>query len=175
MENAVDALHIGFAMLVFAIAITLAFAVFSQARQVADIVFYYNDKTNFEEYVHGRENIDPNARHGERIVGLETIIPAIRRFVHENDGYWIEIIAGSKTYIFDINQLKEQGIITNTELQNYTTEKINEIIRNYGNNCYFVEKFSEYEYSGGSYKASNGETVEAVNTETKVKITYTKL
>ena len=52
----------------------------------------------------------------------------------------------------------------------------------------FIEKFSEYEISGGTYEINgtitevsvgkgknerdNGETVKAVNTDTKVKITY---
>jgi len=186
MENAVDALHIGFAMLVFVIAVSLAFTVFSQAREVADVVLYLNDRTNFEEHV--QQVSDSRVKHGERVVGMETIIPAIRRFVHENDGYWIEVIAGSDKYIFDIDQLKNQGIIIDSQLQKYTSENINTILSKYAGR-YFIEKYSEYEYSGGFYDINdptsstlskgqgrqtrnNGETVEAVNTETKVKITY---
>lgn len=45
MENAVDAIKIGFALFIFAIAITLAFSVVGQARLAADAVFASTDKT----------------------------------------------------------------------------------------------------------------------------------
>ena len=50
MENAADALKLGFALLVFVIAITLTFSVIGQARAVSDIVFTATDKTNFYDY-----------------------------------------------------------------------------------------------------------------------------
>ena len=50
MENAVDAIKIAFALLVFAIAIALAFSVIGQARIASDAVFISNDKTEFYDY-----------------------------------------------------------------------------------------------------------------------------
>lgn len=79
MENAVDAIKIGFALLVFAIAITLAFSVIGQARIASDAVFASNDKTAFYDYVTENEyNVKEN-----RIVGFETILPTIHRYAKE--------------------------------------------------------------------------------------------
>ena len=79
MENAVDALKIGFALLIFAIAITLTFSVVGQARVTADVVFASTDKTAFYEYA--TEN-DYNAL-PDRIVSFETILPTIHRYAKE--------------------------------------------------------------------------------------------
>ncbi len=167
MENAADALHMAFAMFIFVIAVSLAFATFSQAREVADVVLYYNDKTNFEEYV--AETVSSN-----RIVGLESIIPAVRKYIHENDGYSIEIVDGNTTrYVFDITEQNENGIITESQLTKYCEEKLKEIIKKYKNDT-FTEKYSETIYSGGREELSDGETIEEVNTRTKIIITYIK-
>ena len=155
----------------------MAFATFSQAREVADVVLYYNDKTNFEEYV--AETVSSN-----RIVGLESIIPAVRKYIHENDGYSVEIIDGNTTrYVFDITEQNENGIITESQLTKYCEEKLKEIIKKYKNDT-FTEKYSETIYSGGKLieysdgeriqLKSDGETIEQVNTRTKVIITYIK-
>ena len=50
MENAVDAIKIGFALLVFVIAITLTFSLVGQARATSDAVFASTDKTEFYDY-----------------------------------------------------------------------------------------------------------------------------
>lgn len=79
MENAVDALKIGFALLIFAIAITLTFFVVGQARVTADAVFASTDKTAFYEYATEEDyNTKP-----DRIVGFETILPTIHRYAKE--------------------------------------------------------------------------------------------
>lgn len=79
MENAVDALKIGFALIVFAIAITLTFSVIGQARITADVVFASTDKTSFYDYA---ENGDYNALEN-RIVSFETLLPTIHRYAKE--------------------------------------------------------------------------------------------
>lgn len=79
MENAVDAIKIGFALLVFAIAITLTFSVIGQARITADAVFTATDKTNFYEYA---TEEDYNTKK-DRIVSFETMIPTIHRYAKE--------------------------------------------------------------------------------------------
>lgn len=79
MENAVDALKIGFAVLVFVIAITLTFSVIGQARATADVIFRATDKTNFYDYA---VNGDYNARE-DRIVSFETMLPTIHRYAKE--------------------------------------------------------------------------------------------
>lgn len=79
MENAVDALKIGFALLVFAIAVALTFSVIGQARVVADIVFQATDKTNFYDYATEESY---NTRE-DRIVSFETMLPTIHRYAKE--------------------------------------------------------------------------------------------
>lgn len=79
MENAVDALKIGFALIVFAIAITLTFSVIGQARITADVVFASTDKTSFYDYA---EDGDYNALEN-RIVSFETLLPTIHRYAKE--------------------------------------------------------------------------------------------
>ena len=48
MENAIDAMKMAFAVLVFVIAMSLAFMMITQARSTADVVFQTTDK---QEYV----------------------------------------------------------------------------------------------------------------------------
>ena len=49
MENAVDALKMGFAVLVFVIAISVSIMAMGQAKETSEPVFYMTDKTNFYE------------------------------------------------------------------------------------------------------------------------------
>ncbi len=79
MENAADALKLGFALLVFVIAITLTFSVIGQARAVSDIVFTATDKTNFYDYA-TEESYNTKK---DRIVSFETMIPTIHRYAKE--------------------------------------------------------------------------------------------
>ena len=64
MENAVDALKIGFAVLVFAMALSLTMYMFSNARQTADLVLHSSDMSSYMEY------IEPEEGPENRIVGL---------------------------------------------------------------------------------------------------------
>ena len=79
MENAVDAIKLGFALLVFAIAITLTVSLVGQARMTSDVIFSSTDKTSFYEYV---SNEDYNVKK-DRIVGFETILSTIHRYAKE--------------------------------------------------------------------------------------------
>lgn len=166
MENAVDALKIAFAVIVFVIAISIAFAVFSQARAVSDILLYANDKTNFEEYVPEHAKIN-------RTVGIETIIPTIRRYLTNNDVYSVEVIDGSKTYVFDLVN-DQQTNLTPDKLKENLEKNLEELIRKYSDST-FIETYSEKIYRGDISTSENGETIEKVNTDTNVKVTYTKI
>lgn len=195
MENVTNALHMAFAVLIFAMAIVLAFATFSQARQVADVVFYTNDKTNFEDYT--------IASSMNRTVGLETIIPAVRRYITDNEGYEIRFKDESKglDLTFDIreqkNQLyqfhideekKNQLIYESSELNQYLKDCLEQITKKYkSTNAKFIETYEEVVISGTKYEMGDGEVadsiiieeidgvvIEKINTETKVIITYTR-
>ncbi len=79
MENAAEALLMGFAVLVFALALTIGMTVFSNVRAVSDLVLYTSDETNYYEYQGATGKAAQN-----RIVGLETILPTLYKYYQEN-------------------------------------------------------------------------------------------
>ena len=79
MENAAEALLMGFAVLVFALALTVGMTVFSNVKSVSDIVLYSADETNYYDYQGATGKAAQN-----RIVGLETILPALYKYYQEN-------------------------------------------------------------------------------------------
>lgn len=84
MENAVDALKIGFAVLVFTMALSLAIYMFTQARITADAVLYGSDETVYMEYDSAQLDVSGNIVGMDRVVGLETIIPTLYKYKKEN-------------------------------------------------------------------------------------------
>jgi len=93
MENAVDALKIAFAVMVFTIALSVAMATFSQARETSEAILYMNDKTNYYDWevaeydeVSGVYTIPSEGitYRSQRIVGIDTIIPTLYRYYKEN-------------------------------------------------------------------------------------------
>lgn len=55
MENAADALKIGFALLVFVVALSIVFTMISKVKATADAVLYYADDTNFRDHIDARK------------------------------------------------------------------------------------------------------------------------
>ena len=82
MENAVDALKIAFAVFVLVIALSVAMYMFNEAKATSDVVLQSSDVTEFMEYETGIEGVIMQS--GERIVGLETIIPTLYKYYKEN-------------------------------------------------------------------------------------------
>ena len=80
MENAVDALKMAGAVLLFVLAISVAIVSFGQAREAADTILDYKDRETV--YIDG--NLYYKTTGTERTVGLETIIPTICRAYIEN-------------------------------------------------------------------------------------------
>ena len=94
MENAVDALKLGAAVLIFVLALSVCVTAFSEARIASSILLDYRDREFWlgsSDYWHS-ETSDP-----ARIVGKETIIPSIYRAKTEKfkivfefkDGYFL--------------------------------------------------------------------------------------
>lgn len=81
MEDAVDALKMAFSVFAFVLALAIVFAMFSQAREVSDIVLAKTDNTYFTDWV------SPGETNGGtitgRVVGIETIIPTLYRYYKE--------------------------------------------------------------------------------------------
>ena len=82
MENAVDALKIAFAVFVLVISLSVAMYMFNEAKATSDVVLQSSDVTEFMEYETGIEGV--TMQNGERIVGLETIIPTLYKYYKEN-------------------------------------------------------------------------------------------
>ena len=80
MENAVDALKMAAAVLIFVLAISIAILSFGQAREAADTILDYRDRETL--FING--NYYYKATGTERKVGLETVFPAIIRAYLEN-------------------------------------------------------------------------------------------
>ncbi len=79
MENAAEALLMGFAVLVFALALSVGMTVFSNVKSVSDVVLYTSDETNYYDYQGATGKAAQN-----RIVGLETILPTLYKYYQEN-------------------------------------------------------------------------------------------
>lgn len=122
MENAVEALKIAFAVFVFAIAVALSFSVVGQVRATSDVILALEDKTNAYDYV---ENSESNANNKERIVGFETILPAIYRYAEEQYAVTIVDTNGQAIARFD---LYTEGFMNNWDevlrLQNSSNNTI---------------------------------------------------
>lgn len=80
MENAVDALKMAAAVLIFVLALSVSIVAFGQVRQTSDVVLNYKDRET--DYIEG--NYYYNAHQSERTVNIETIIPTIYRAYLEN-------------------------------------------------------------------------------------------
>lgn len=79
MENAVDALKIAFAVMVFVIALSVSIMSFNSVKAAADSILYTKDETNYYEYQGAVGKASEN-----RIVGMETVVPTLYRYYKEN-------------------------------------------------------------------------------------------
>lgn len=88
MENAVDALKIAGAILIFGLGLTILFNLTAKARETASFLISETDRTKYYTYYEEatEETIDQN---GNRVVKLKDIIPAMYRYSEENYGITI--------------------------------------------------------------------------------------
>ncbi len=78
MENAAEALKLAAWVLLFVVALSICINSFSEARQTMDTILEYNDKEYSYTYVEEQDG------QTQRVVGAESIIPAIYRAYKEN-------------------------------------------------------------------------------------------
>ena len=97
MEDAVQALKMAFAVLVFTLAISVTFYALSQAKSTAEVIFYVSDKTNYYDNIES----DINNNSVTREVGLETVIPTLYRYYRENFMVQIMDSSGKILQVFD--------------------------------------------------------------------------
>ena len=104
MENAVDAIKMGFGMLVFVIAMSAAMYLFTVAMSTSKTLLFVADKTNYYDNIEiGKNASGEYNTYTNRIVNCETIIPTLYRYYKEN--FAVQIIDGTGTLvqIFDLN------------------------------------------------------------------------
>lgn len=163
MENAVDALKIAFGVLVFVIALTVAFALLSQAKATSDIMLFASDKTNYYTYSKDADN-----KKG-RIVGADVVISSLYRYYKESVVVRVYDSTGEK--IGDFNTETDKGLS-----QKERKKKVNEWIKENKSELdgTFLETFDEVKKSGEYIVEDDGSELTVKSGQTSIYITYTK-
>lgn len=79
MENAVQAIRMGFSMFIFALALTTSMYIFSICGNTAQAIVYYSDEANYYDNISIKDEITT-----VRKVGFDTVIPTLYRYYKEN-------------------------------------------------------------------------------------------
>lgn len=163
MENAVDALKIAAAVLVFVIALTIAFALLSQAKATSDIMLFASDKTNY--YTYSKDADDA----GGRIVGADVVISSLYRYYKES--VVVRVYDGTNL-IGDFNTETDGGLS-----QRERKKRVNDWIERNSStllNGKFLETFDEVKKSGEYIVEDDGSELTVKSGQTSIYITYTK-
>jgi hypothetical protein len=144
MENAVEALYMGFAVLVFAIALTVFFNMASIAKDTSEDVFLAIDESTYINYTN--VNVD-DTNSSSRVVDFNDIIPIIYRYCRE--GFGITFIDGNKivarfsdttetlvnTAIWNQSEYLKLGVsekVSSNKAKNSISSRLNYITRQIG-------------------------------------------
>lgn len=114
MDDAVQALTMAFAVLVFVIALSISMMLIQQARETSDVLTQYSDLTAFYDNI--QLDNDSGVTETERIVGLDTVIPTLYRYYKENFCVKIyDVNDENLLQIFDVNiETNLRSAIVNT-------------------------------------------------------------
>lgn len=167
MENAVDALKIAFGVLVFVIALTIAFAVLSQAKATSDIMLFASDKTNY--YTYSEEADKPEGR----IVSADVVISSLYRYYKES--IVVRICESNGDLIKEFNT-ETDGESSQKARKDSVSEWL-KWIKKYREdvlNGTFLETFDEVKKSGEYIVAEDGSELTLQSGQTSIYITYTK-
>lgn len=154
MENAADALLIGFAVLIFIIALSVSFSSLSQAKSTADIVLFTSDRENFQ--IPLKSDLE-NFEDGGRTVGIDTVIATIARCAKEK--FSVKII-DEEEYVFEYDVQTEEEI--KSKIKDFIVEHTGESYR---------ETYVEVTTSGTTLFGDDGTQLEE-NVGKKIYITY---
>lgn len=165
MENAVDALKIAFGVLVFVIALTIAFALLSQAKATSDIMLFASDKTNYYSYSDDVSNEDG------RIVGADVVISSLYRYYQESIVVRIYNNDTAHTLLREFNTETDGGLS-----KKQRKEIVNNWIQTNKDNLTgtFLETFDEVKKSGHYITEDDGSELTIQSGQTSIYITYTK-
>ena len=163
MENAVDALKIAAAVLVFVIALTIAFALLSQAKATSDIMLFASDKTNY--YTYSKDADDAEGR----IVGADVVISSLYRYYKES--VVVRVYNKNNTLIEEFNTETDGGLS-----QRERKKRVNDWIEKNSStlNGTFLETFDEVKKSGEYIVEDDGSEITVQSGQTSIYITYTK-
>ena len=104
MENAVQALYIAFAVLVFVIAFSVTLYLVDKVNETAKNLVWSLDETAYYDTLELTDLIsgnDENKNNASRIVGIDTIIPSLYRYYKESFAVKILDEAGNLMQYFD--------------------------------------------------------------------------
>ena len=97
MDNAVEAMKMAFAMIVFIIALSATMYLLNTAASTSQLLLYYTDESNY------LDNIDVIGDVRKRRVNVESMIPTLYRYYKENFAVQIYNLSGEMVQIFDVN------------------------------------------------------------------------
>ena len=162
MENAVDALKIAFGVLVFVIALTVAFDLLSQAKATSDIMLFASDKTNY--YTYSKDADDAEGR----IVGADVVISSLYRYYKESVVVRIVDKNGKTT---EFNTETDGGLS-----QKERKKRVNDWIKENSSTLkgQFLETFDEVKKGGKYIVEDDGSELTVQSGQTSIYITYTK-
>lgn len=148
MENAIDALYIGVAVLIFVVALSVSINAFGNARATSQAVLDMKDREYDYTYIQGDST--------ERIVGCETIIPSIYKAYKEH--YKIVFkFTNSDFYLYKKGDEKINYIDLEQEVLGENQEDfINALL--YGDKC------KDFLTIQDEFKDKNGQNITLTNT-----------
>lgn len=148
MENAIDALYIGVAVLIFVVALSVSINAFGNARATSQAVLDMKDREYDYTYIQGDST--------ERIVGCETIIPSIYKAYKEH--YKIVFkFTNSDFYLYKKGYEKINYIDLEQEVLGENQEDfINALL--YGDKC------KDFLTIQDEFKDKNGQNITLTNT-----------
>ena len=164
MENAADALKIGFALIIFVIAITIVFIMISKVKSTADAVLYYADDTNYQAHMDG-----------ERTVTKSEVISTLYRYYKESIGVTVNI--NETEYIFDKGYERWGSTKLNLNTEEQIELKLGEfmttILNSIDKDAEFSEEFVEVPIGGEYMQGEDGSEIVVSSGGKKVHVTYT--
>ena len=159
MENAADALKMAFAIFVFVIAITVTFALLTEAKNTADVVLFYSDETNFQPHVESLE---------KATVSYQDVVSTLYRYYKES--ICVTIVLDDEEYKFDLEKPSSDTEIIEAEIGKFIKEELS----NYKDRP-FREEFVEIPISGIYDYGEDGTEIIVSSGGKKVYVTYTAL
>ena len=168
MENAADALKIGFALLVFVVALSIVFTMISKVKATADAVLYYADDTNYRGHI--------DAKTENRTVEKSDIISTLYRYDDESISVTIDI---NKTlYVFDLGNEVLAGVTQNVGSEEAREKMLGTFINttfasSVPADAKFSEEFVEVPISGEYESGGDGSEIVVSSGAKKVYVTYT--